>query len=417
MSGNRLTQDLQRSDNGRRVVTLRERLLRAGVTVAYLAPADVNDPSVFDDHVDAAVRAFQQSRGLLVDGMVGPETDRSLAEAQYRFGDRTLGYSLSEPPARGDDVAELQQQLSHLGFYYGHLDGEFGPRTRMAVTELQQNVGLVPDGICDNSVTVAMARISRSISPSSAFSLRDYERLAQASAALHGRVIALAPARGLHCGTTRTGEVLTEQKVTTDIARRIAATLEQFGAHIVLSADRADDAAGTGAIGDTGDAGGSDSAGIDSWLTTIEAHGAGLNISLHCDWLEHSAASGVSAFYWGVPERNETRSPIGERAASLVHRELVARTGMVDLGVHPRSWAVLRASRTPSVRLELGYLSNDYDVDLLSDRVMRQVMADAIVIAIQRLYLVDEEDHPTGTMNVDDVSRLNPSDGSRRITS
>ena len=36
---------LRRTMTSRRVVSLRERLLRAGVTVAYLAPQDVNNPS------------------------------------------------------------------------------------------------------------------------------------------------------------------------------------------------------------------------------------------------------------------------------------------------------------------------------------------------------------------------------------
>jgi N-acetylmuramoyl-L-alanine amidase len=40
--------------------------------------------------------------------------------------------------------------------------------------------------------------------------------------------------------------------------------------------------------------------------------------------------------------------------------------------------------------------------------VFRQVLADAIVIAIQRLYLLEEDDEPTGTLALDDVMRFNP---------
>ncbi|MDT5073025.1 MAG: N-acetylmuramoyl-L-alanine amidase, partial [Mycobacterium sp.] len=39
---------------------------------------------VFDDDLDHAVRAFQQHRGLLVDGIVGEATYRALKEASYR---------------------------------------------------------------------------------------------------------------------------------------------------------------------------------------------------------------------------------------------------------------------------------------------------------------------------------------------
>src|ERR1700749_1533925 len=40
---------------------------------------------VFDEELDHAVRAFQQHRGLLVDGVVGEATYRALKEASYRL--------------------------------------------------------------------------------------------------------------------------------------------------------------------------------------------------------------------------------------------------------------------------------------------------------------------------------------------
>lgn len=383
--------DLQRTDSGRRVVELREKLLRAGVSVSYLAPSEVNDPSLFDDHVDAAVRAFQQSRGLIVDGVFGPETERSLAEAQFRLGDRPLRYTKEGPIARGDDVADLQRQLSHLGFYYGHIDGELRVRTHLAIKELQSNLGLEVTGLCDSAVIVALSRVNRSLSASKAFSLRDYERLNQASAALRGRIIALDPAIGEDVAVVpgRAGEPLTEAFITYDICDRVAGILQHFGATVLMtraaketlsSADR---------------------------LVKVRSSSASLCIALHCDTLTHAAATGVSVFYWGLPESNETRSPIGERAASLLLREVVARTGMVDLGAHARSWDVLRLTNIPSVQLELGYLSNKEDAARLVDPIFRQIIADSIVVAVQRLYLLDEDDHPTGTMAVHDVERFN----------
>lgn len=383
--------ELQRTAVSQRVVTLRQRLLRAGVTVSYLDPSEVNDPSFFDDHVDAAVRAFQQSRGLIVDGIVGRETERSLSEAQFKLGDRPLAYSESGGTrTRGDDVAELQRQLSHLGFFYGHIDGEFGTPTQAALRELQANVGLDPTGVCDGATISALTRINRSLSPSQAFSLRDYERLSQASAALSGRVIALDPAVASDVPKgVLDGDEMTEGSITLDIARRVASILERFGASVVLTRD--EDEVFT----------------LADRIERIRESGASLAIAVHCDWMANPTASGASGFYWGLPESNEIRSPIGERIAHLLQREVVARTGMVDLGVHPRSWDILRSSHVPSVQLELGYLSNEEDAFKLRTPVFRQILADAVVIGIQRLYLVEEDDHPTGSMAVDDVSRLN----------
>lgn len=380
---------LRRMDAGRPVVALREALLRAGISMSYLAPDSVNDPTLFDDHVDAAVRSFQQSRGLIVDGVAGPDTLRALAEAQFQFGDRTLAFVEGEPPARGDDVAELQRHLSHLGFYYGHIDGEFSVRTRYAVAELQQNLGIPGSGVCDAATMRAMARVNRAITPSQAFALRDYERLDRSTAALRGRLIALSTGASElaspHAVERLTAQPLTEALVAADIGRRVERILREFGAGVVERS---------------------------STFSAVERDGGervpSLSLDLHCDWLDQEAASGIAAFFWGLPGTGETRSPIGHRAAILLMKELAVRTGMDSLGVHGRTWDTLKLSGIPSVGLDLGYLSNRGDAERLADPVFRQTVADSIVIGIQRLYLLEEEDQPTGTLALDDVFRFNP---------
>ncbi|WP_289603430.1 peptidoglycan-binding protein [Arthrobacter sp. zg-Y877] len=368
-------------------MTLREALLRAGVTLSYLAPDAVTDPTVFDDHVDAAVRAFQQSRGLIVDGVAGPDTQRALSEAQFRFGDRTLDY-VEGAQLRGDDVAELQRHLSHLGFYYGHIDGSFGVRTRYAVAELQQNLGLPGSGVCDGDTMQAMSRVNRAISPSQAFALRDYERLDRATAALRGRIISVnigrSPRESPHTAERLTGNPLTEVLITTDIAERVERILREFGAQLVPQQ--------AGSVRDPGS----------RW------NSPSLNLDIHCDWLDQQAASGMAAYYWGLPGTGEARSPIGHRAAVLLMKELGARTDLDNLGVHARTWDTLKVPGVPSVGLDLGYLSNRHDAERLADPVFRQTVADSIVIGIQRLYLLEEEDQPTGTLALDDVLKFNP---------
>src|SRR5688500_11956884 len=44
-------------------------------------------PDEFDRDVERAVRAFQQHRGITVDGVVGPATRKALDEASWRLGD------------------------------------------------------------------------------------------------------------------------------------------------------------------------------------------------------------------------------------------------------------------------------------------------------------------------------------------
>src|ERR1700748_3955660 len=102
---------------------------------------------VFDDGLDQPVLAFQQHRGLLVDGVVGEATYRALKEASYRLGARTL-YHQFGAPLYGDDVATLQARLQDLGFYTGLVDGHFGLQTHNALMSYQRGDGLAADGLC-----------------------------------------------------------------------------------------------------------------------------------------------------------------------------------------------------------------------------------------------------------------------------
>ena len=104
---------------------------------------------MFDTALDQAVRAFQQSRGLCIDGVVGPDTFRALDEARHSLGDRLLYHSLTHPFV-GDDVAALQQRLSNMGSDVGRTDSVFGPATEAAVREFQRNRASSPTAAADH---------------------------------------------------------------------------------------------------------------------------------------------------------------------------------------------------------------------------------------------------------------------------
>ena len=87
----------------------------------------------------------------------------------------------------------------------------------------------------------------------------------------------------------------------------------------------------------------------------------------------------------------------GEDLASLLRREISARTPFLDLGAHPRSLEILRLTSMPAVCLELGYLSNRLDAERLSDESLREVITEGAIAAIQRYYLDAPDDFQTGT--------------------
>jgi len=94
---------------------------------------------------------------------------------------------------------------------------------------------------------------------------------------------------------------------------------------------------------------------------------------------------------------------MGARFADLLQRELTTRTDLLDCGTHEKTWDLLRRTRMPAVRLELGYLSHPGDAARIADPGFRDVVAEAIVAAVQRLYLPPEEDAPTGSILLPDL--------------
>ena len=120
-------------------------------------------------------------------------------------------------------------------------------------------------------------------------------------------------------------------------------------------------------------------------------------LSLHVDGANSARPHGLAAYYYGGGESSST---IGERLADLVQRELVARTGLLDGRIHGKTWAMLRLTRMPAVRVELGYLTSPIDRPMLIDPRFRDTVAEGLLVAVQRLYLPVDDDPPTGVMRI-----------------
>ena len=137
--------------------------------------------------------------------------------------------------------------------------------------------------------------------------------------------------------------------------------------------------------------------------TLLDANdlGGDLFISLHIDGHANPGAHGVATYHYGT--ESGVTSTVGERLAGLVQREIVMRTGLANCQTHGKTWDLLRLTRMPAVRVEVGYLTSPEDRAKLVDPHFRDRVVEAIMAAVQRMYFPVEEDVPTGSIDVSSI--------------
>ena len=346
-----MSTSLRRGDEGAAVAEVRARLAQLALC-RDLSPDDVD---LFDDELDRAVRAFQQERGITVDGIVGPHTFRRLEEARWQLGDRVLSFVPGHLMA-GDDVTELQRRLNQLGFAAGRADGLFGTQTDAALREFQKGVGVTADGTCGPDTFRAFDRLVRTVSGGSAASLREHVTLSELQTGVADKVVVLDP-----------GDTV-DPDLCHAIAVRVEGRLAALGTQVLLTRP---------ALREPG-ASGSDDPARAQFANEV---GADLVLSLHVDRVASPRPNGLVTFYFGDP-RGGPHSPSGRVLAERVQEELHARTDLLDCRTHPRTWDLLRLTRMPAVRVELGYLSNDADARRLASAAFQDTLAEGLAAAV-----------------------------------
>jgi N-acetylmuramoyl-L-alanine amidase len=371
-------QPLRRGADGIAVADVRRMLASLGL----LDNTDPRTHDAYDEPTELAIRHFQQHRGMSVDGVVGPETYAALTDAHWRLGDRVLAHEPGQLLS-GDDVSSLQTQLLELGYDLARADGVFGGRTADGLRNFQREYGLVADGICGPATLHALRQLSRRVAGGRPQLLREMVAVADAGPSLLGKRIVVDPGHGgddagtVHHDAER-GDV-TEAQLNWDLAARLEGRLTALGVRTWLT---------------RGPQNGSTE---EQRAHLANEVGADLVISLHVDGFVSPRANGLAVYYYGARESSST---IGERLADLVQRELVARTGMLNGHIHAKTWALLRMTRMPAVRVELGYLTSPLDRVRLTDPLFRDTVAEGLLVAVQRLYLPQADDPPTGVMRI-----------------
>jgi N-acetylmuramoyl-L-alanine amidase len=346
-------------DRGEDVGDVQQRLTALG---SHIEPGELS--GLFGHSTESAVRAFQQQRGLLVDGQVGTETWNELVEAGYRLGDRVLYLRL--PMFRGDDVRTLQRRLNSLGFDAGREDGIFGERCDRAVRDFQRNIAMPQDGIVGPETLQELERVRPPTEQErSGAMLREVEALRRMTASLEGARVALDPGHGPddpgHVGPGG----LAEAVAAWDLAEAIAAELRRRGADPWMLRERDEDPSAAERAHRAND-----------W-------GAEACLSIHLNAHTDPKAEGSMCLYYG---NDTTTSQAGLGLAEAIQEELTSRIGLTDGRTHPMAISILRETRMPAVQIEPCFVSNPREERLLAEEPFRRDIAIAVVRGVERFF-------------------------------
>ena len=310
---------------------------------------------VFREGTELAVKAFQQSLGLLADALVGPITWREIVEAGYRPGGRLL--YLRQPPFRGADVVELQRMLNDLGFDPGAVNGLFDARAARAVREFQKNAGLQDDGVVD-------AGIFKTLSTYAAQTLGTHQFPDKSGGYfpedLFSGAIVLDAAHGGRDAGYAAPKGLSEADLNLAVTQELAQILP--AKEVLLT--RSDD---------------EEVSAVDRAFLA-NSSGAKMIVSIHHAAHRTPRACGTASFYF---ERLGYRSHRGRMAAIYLQRGISKALGTCDLGEFGRSYEILRETNIPAVVLEPLHLTNPRELELASDPYYPATVAEAIAGALE----------------------------------
>ena len=147
------------------------------------------------------------------------------------------------------------------------------------------------------------------------------------------------------------GNGLREQDVTYEVGRRLAALLRQNGNWDVrLSRNTPDEVLGS-----------SNASSLRTRVNEANSWGADIFLSLHNNAAENPRASGNEALVYGP------RQTVANELAEEILEQLTLTTGLRNRGIVYRPGLyVLKETTMPAVLVEMGFISNPYDAELLA---------------------------------------------------
>ena len=324
---------LTRGDRGKEVSDVQKRLHGLGYDLGnegldgFLGPAS-----------QLALRAFQQQRGLLVDGILGPNTWHELVEAGYALGDRLV--YLRVPNFRGDDVLALQVKLNLLGFNAGPERGIFDTAVERALIDFQRNAGLPSDGMVGDDTLRKLDALRKAESGREGKKIPDRDEGFAHESSLAGTVVVIDPGHGGQDVGVVSPSGRKEKDLTLAAGLRLAEMLRAEGSRVVMTRE-------------------SDQT-VPLYVRTdaAEAAAADYVVSLHFNGHDSAAAAGAVGYFF---QRSHYYSEHGARLSDYIGAEIGPLSGAGFIASVGRNFAVLREPTGIAVMIEPLFLSNPAD--------------------------------------------------------
>ena len=150
-----------------------------------------------------------------------------------------------------------------------------------------------------------------------------------------------------------------EKSLTLDTAYILQRKLENAGANVIMT--RSDDSFVS----------------LNNRTVTSKTHGADAFISLHYDSNNNASASGTSTYYYSNQEK---------QLANTVNQYMNSYGQIGNNGVKRGNLHVLRENSTPSVLLELGFMTNSHDLAQIQTGSYQATIADAIYLGLTEYF-------------------------------
>lgn len=348
-------EEIKKGFKGSKVVDIQRRLRLLGYN---LAKYEID--GIFGLETIAAIKKFQQDRGLLATGIVDEETWQELVDAGYKIGDRLL--YLKVPPLRGDDVKTLQSWLKVLGFYTYNENGIFHENTHKALIEFQKNMNLPADGIAGETTLQHLRNLKRIIESRKSSNYPFVKSYKENSSIEKIRVIL---DYGENIDYKSEGFKFYKEKI------YICKSVVNFCRDMLLEK------------------------GIDTLLTVNDVINTSLFLNDRIDFANKSDAeilisvnpasssdldsNGSSCFYF---QGFKSYSISGKRIANLIQDKLVHNLNSLDCRVHGANFAILKETKMTAVVVEPAFISNQKDRNNLKETSYQMGISSSIANAV-----------------------------------